>query len=251
MVPRSRPRAFSGRSDADSACRQRLRAPEAAMAVAEALPAPATPAAGAARSRSATAARSSAILLLAPAVLFFVVVFVIPVGLMIRYSFYQQTTTGDLHRPATLANYVRLASVDLYRTVVMTTLRVSAVDHRHRDAARLSAGARDGARAPAGRPRADRDRARAAADQRGGAHLCVARDPGQRRERRAQLDAGAFRARAGATALHRMGRHHRLGARVPADDGAAALGRARQDQSGGRGSRAHARRHPRGRYSAA
>ena len=30
-----------------------------------------------------------AILLLAPAVLFFVVVFVIPVSLMIRYSFYQ------------------------------------------------------------------------------------------------------------------------------------------------------------------
>ena len=67
-----------------------------------------------------------AILLLAPAVLFFVVVFVIPVGLMIRYSFYQQTSTGDLTAAATLANYVRLASVDLYRTVVMTTLRVSA-----------------------------------------------------------------------------------------------------------------------------
>jgi putative spermidine/putrescine transport system permease protein len=67
----------------------------------------------------------SAILLLAPAVLFFVVVFVVPVGLMIRYSFYQQTTTGDLSSTATLANYVRLASVDLYRTVVMTTLRVS------------------------------------------------------------------------------------------------------------------------------
>src|ERR1044072_4983767 len=68
----------------------------------------------------------SAILLLAPAVLFFVVVFVIPVGLMIRYSFYQQTSTGDLGASATLANYVRLASVALYRTVVMTTLRVSA-----------------------------------------------------------------------------------------------------------------------------
>ena len=68
----------------------------------------------------------SAVLLLAPAVLFFVVVFVIPVGLMIRYSFYQQTSTGDLGASATLANYVRLASVDLYRTVVMTTLRVSA-----------------------------------------------------------------------------------------------------------------------------
>src|SRR5436190_1287310 len=66
-----------------------------------------------------------AILLLAPAVLFFLVVFVVPVGLMIRYSFYQQTSTGDLTTSATLANYVRLASVDLYRTVVLTTLRVS------------------------------------------------------------------------------------------------------------------------------
>src|SRR5262245_18233053 len=66
-----------------------------------------------------------AVLLLAPAVLFFVVVFVLPVGLMIRYSFYQQTQTGDVTATATLANYVRLASVDLYRTVVFTTLRVS------------------------------------------------------------------------------------------------------------------------------
>src|SRR3954453_10804004 len=50
-----------------------------------------------------------AIVLLAPAVLFFLVVFVVPVGLMIRYSFYQQTSTGDLSSAATLANYVRLA----------------------------------------------------------------------------------------------------------------------------------------------
>jgi putative spermidine/putrescine transport system permease protein len=67
----------------------------------------------------------SAILLLAPAVLFFLVLFVIPVGLMIRYSFYQQTTTGDIASGATLANYARLGAVDLYRTVVLTTLRVS------------------------------------------------------------------------------------------------------------------------------
>src|SRR5882724_7403857 len=67
----------------------------------------------------------SAVLLLAPAVLFFLMVFVVPVGLMIRYSFYQQTQSGDLASAATLANYVRIGSVDLYRTVVMTTLRVS------------------------------------------------------------------------------------------------------------------------------
>jgi putative spermidine/putrescine transport system permease protein len=67
----------------------------------------------------------SAILLLAPAVLFFLVLFVIPVGLMIRYSLYQQTSTGDLASGATIANYSRLGAVELYRTVVLTTLRVS------------------------------------------------------------------------------------------------------------------------------
>jgi len=95
------------------------------MAVADALPA-----AQASRSwRSLFAFGESralgALLLLAPAVLFFIVVFVLPVGLMIRYSFFQQTQTGDITAAATLANYVRLASVDLYRTVVFTTLRVS------------------------------------------------------------------------------------------------------------------------------
>jgi putative spermidine/putrescine transport system permease protein len=95
------------------------------MAIAETLPA------GTPRSRWAFAALTGsrtlgATMLLAPAVLFFLVVFVLPVGLMIRYSFYQQTTTGDLSSAMTLANYVRLGSVDLYRTVVMTTLRVSA-----------------------------------------------------------------------------------------------------------------------------
>jgi putative spermidine/putrescine transport system permease protein len=92
------------------------------VAVADALPAAQAP-------RSLLAFGGSralgAFLLLAPAVLFFIVVFVVPVGLMIRYSFYQQTTTGDLTSAATIANYVRLAAVDLYRTVVFTTLRVS------------------------------------------------------------------------------------------------------------------------------
>lgn len=95
------------------------------MALAEAMPT--TPARANWRSRFAFGDNRAfaAFLLLAPAVLFFVVVFIIPVGLMIRYSFYQQTTTGDLTSAATVAHYVRLASVDLYRTVVMTTLRVS------------------------------------------------------------------------------------------------------------------------------
>jgi putative spermidine/putrescine transport system permease protein len=95
------------------------------MAVADTMPGEAArggwrPLAGFAENRTLTA-----FLLLAPAVLFFVVVFVLPVGLMIRYGFYQQTTTGELTSAATVANYVRLGSVDLYRTVVFTTLRVS------------------------------------------------------------------------------------------------------------------------------
>lgn len=95
------------------------------MALADTLPAPAT---GGWRAllRLGDSRTLAAVMLLAPAVLFFVVVFIIPVGLMIRFSFYQQTSTGDLASSATLANYARLASVDLYRTVVMTTLRVSA-----------------------------------------------------------------------------------------------------------------------------
>jgi len=96
------------------------------MAVAEVLPAPPQSRAGWRGILAFGESRAfGAVLLLAPAVLFFIVVFVIPVGLMIRYSFYQQTQSGDLASAATLANYVRLGSVDLYRTVVMTTLRVS------------------------------------------------------------------------------------------------------------------------------
>lgn len=76
---------------------------------------------------AALAGRSevSAFLLVAPAVLFFLALFVVPVGNMIRYSVYRQTATGDLSTDLTLANYVRLASVDLYRKVLVTTLRVS------------------------------------------------------------------------------------------------------------------------------
>jgi putative spermidine/putrescine transport system permease protein len=95
------------------------------MAVAETLPA-SLPSGRSVLATLSSSRALGAVMLLAPAVLFFVVVFVIPVGLMIRYSFYQQTSTGDLSSSATLANYARLASVDLYRTVVMTTLRVSA-----------------------------------------------------------------------------------------------------------------------------
>lgn len=65
------------------------------------------------------------VLLVAPAVLFFAALFVVPVGTMVSYSFYKQTPSGDLGAGLTLANYARLANVDLYRRVLATTLRVS------------------------------------------------------------------------------------------------------------------------------
>ncbi len=64
-------------------------------------------------------------LLVLPAVIFFVVLFIVPVGTMITFSFFLQTKTGDIGTTLTLANYARLASVDLYRTVLFTTIRVS------------------------------------------------------------------------------------------------------------------------------
>jgi len=66
-----------------------------------------------------------ALILLGPVVVFFLAVFVIPVGLMVRYSFLQQLPDGTLSGSFTLANYIRLGAVDLYRNVVVTTLRIS------------------------------------------------------------------------------------------------------------------------------
>ena len=66
-----------------------------------------------------------ALVLLGPVVVFFLAVFIIPVGLMVRYSFLQQMPDGTLSDTFTLANYIRLGAVDLYRNVVITTLRIS------------------------------------------------------------------------------------------------------------------------------
>jgi putative spermidine/putrescine transport system permease protein len=65
------------------------------------------------------------LILVGPAAVFFVVVFLIPVGLMIRFSLYRQLESGDLSHEVTLVNYARLLSVDLYRKALLTTLRVS------------------------------------------------------------------------------------------------------------------------------
>ncbi|WP_406855476.1 ABC transporter permease [Alsobacter sp. KACC 23698] len=65
--------------------------------------------------------------LLAPAVAFFAVFFVAPVGMMIGFSFFRQLPNGGVTTDVTFANYARLAEVELYRTVLWTTLRVSAL----------------------------------------------------------------------------------------------------------------------------
>jgi putative spermidine/putrescine transport system permease protein len=66
-----------------------------------------------------------AVALLGPAVIFFTVLFAIPIALMIRYSVLQQTPDGAIVGGLTGANYARLASVDLYRHVLFATLRIS------------------------------------------------------------------------------------------------------------------------------
>jgi putative spermidine/putrescine transport system permease protein len=69
--------------------------------------------------------RTVAVLLIAPTALFFIVVFALPVGNMILFSLYQQTGGGTLTHDPTLVNYIRLASVDLYQKVLVTTIKVS------------------------------------------------------------------------------------------------------------------------------
>ncbi len=66
-----------------------------------------------------------AIGLLGPATLFFTVLFAIPVALMIRTSLLTQSPDGALSGGLTGANYARLVSIDLYRHVLLTTLRIS------------------------------------------------------------------------------------------------------------------------------
>jgi putative spermidine/putrescine transport system permease protein len=67
----------------------------------------------------------AAALLLGPAVVFFLTVFVVPVGLMISYSFFKQLPDGTISTHVTAANYLRLATVDLYLKVLFSTLRIS------------------------------------------------------------------------------------------------------------------------------
>jgi putative spermidine/putrescine transport system permease protein len=65
------------------------------------------------------------IVLLVPAVLFFLTVFLVPVGLMISYSFFKQLPDGTVASEFTLSNYLRLGTVDLYLRVLVATLRIS------------------------------------------------------------------------------------------------------------------------------
>lgn len=70
---------------------------------------------------------ATALVLILPAILLFTIFFVVPVGMMIRFSFLQQSVNGGMNEGFTLANYWRLATVPLYQTVLLTTIRVSLV----------------------------------------------------------------------------------------------------------------------------
>ena len=91
-----------------------------------AAPGPKAPRPAGSRAWSGFAQRGlPAVALLGPAVIFFTVLFAIPVALMIRYSVLQQTPDGTIVGGFTGANYARLARVDLYRHVLFATLRIS------------------------------------------------------------------------------------------------------------------------------
>ena len=68
-----------------------------------------------------------AALLLAPAILFLAVFFLLPVINMIGFSFLTQNSQGVAVGPPTLANYVRFFEVDLYARVMRTTVEVSLI----------------------------------------------------------------------------------------------------------------------------
>lgn len=67
------------------------------------------------------------LLLVAPAVLFLLVFFVLPIGQMVSYSVTGQMVQGNLVPGLTLNNYLRLVETDLYWRVVVRTLRIALI----------------------------------------------------------------------------------------------------------------------------
>jgi putative spermidine/putrescine transport system permease protein len=66
-------------------------------------------------------------LLLAPAIIFLGIFFLLPVVNMIGFSFLTQNHQGVAVGPPTLANYVRFFEVDLYARVMRTTIEVAVI----------------------------------------------------------------------------------------------------------------------------
>src|SRR5258707_14946222 len=66
-------------------------------------------------------------LLLAPAIIFLAVFFLLPVVNMIGFSFLTQNQQGVVVGPPTLVNYVRFFEVDLYARVMRTTIEVAVI----------------------------------------------------------------------------------------------------------------------------
>ena len=65
------------------------------------------------------------VVLLVPTLLFLVAFFAVPIANMVKYSFYTQTPDGTMVAQFTLENYARFFLGDLYRRVLLVTLRIS------------------------------------------------------------------------------------------------------------------------------
>jgi len=79
------------------------------------------------RSASAATSVSRTFWLAVPAILFLLVFFIAPMSTMVRNSFNTQLSSGIMASDFTFANYVRFFSADIYRHVMMTTLRIGIV----------------------------------------------------------------------------------------------------------------------------
>ena len=182
-------------------------------------------------------------MLVGPAAVFFALLLVLPLVVVLIYSFGERAPAGGYAPGFTLANYANLPARG---TAFLNTLTLAPLGTllcaRHRLSARLFPG-RQGQRALA--HAASRARRRAVLDEPAPAHLCV--DPDPRKQGPAALPR-ACRLRGPAHHQHAGRRADRHGLRLSAADGAAdlcqpgkarppaarGLGRSRRQRPGGR-----------------
>lgn len=77
------------------------------------------------RPRGRGRGRSGQALLVLPAVLFLVIIFIVPVAVLFSYSVLTQPQNGVIGLPLTLSHYAHLAETPLYLHVLAITLRIS------------------------------------------------------------------------------------------------------------------------------